>query len=189
MKKSEKQAVSEFVRIIGGTTWELSRKICTGKWTGTIDYGIVVDGNHYLFVSNGMENFEGRVRDWIRSVNTFIEKNGEYMRIIREQIKKDNLLSDKEGLKDVCLVDIGMVSPEAKGWGEYFRPYVLLEVDGKRFKHSETGFAYAIIQDKLDKVIEISNNRNCYTAGAVKDPDYILFNVRFSSKDNLYKIV
>ena len=189
MKKSEKQAVSEFVRIIGGTTWGIRRSKCTGKWTGTTDYGIVVDGDHYLFVSNGMENFECRVRDWIKSVNTFIEKKGEYMRMIREQIKKDNALANHEGLNEVSLVDIGMVSPEAKGWGDYLRPYLLLEVDGKRFKHTETGFSYVTMHDKLDREIETSNNRNCYTAGAVKEPDYILFNVRFSSKDNLYKIV
>ena len=53
-KSSTKIAVNELVRLRGGTTWTRSASRCTGKWSGTTDYGILIDGHIHLFVSNGM---------------------------------------------------------------------------------------------------------------------------------------
>ena len=45
MKKSEIEAVNEFVALVGGKSWERTSHRCTGKWRGTTDYGFIIDGS------------------------------------------------------------------------------------------------------------------------------------------------
>lgn len=65
MKTTTKQAVDEFVKLVGGESWVKMSQPCRGKWRGTTDHGIIIDGKHRLFVSNGMTYFEETVREWI----------------------------------------------------------------------------------------------------------------------------
>lgn len=188
MKKSEIEAVNEFVALVGGKSWERTSHRCTGKWRGTTDYGFIIDGRITFFVSNGMSYFEKRVREWIAAIKTFRAKKDYYLRLLREQVGKDNASAKAEGLQSVRLIDIGILSPESCDSYYFFAPYLLLEVGGRQFKHHTSNFACAIMHDELDSYIEECNSKKSYTAGAVKEPDYILFGVRFSSTDNLYKI-
>ena len=90
MKRKEKAAVDEFVALVGGKTWEPVRHKCMGKWSGMTDYGFVIDGRITLFVSNSMAYFKKRIREWIKSIHTFEAKKDCYLRLLREQIEKDN---------------------------------------------------------------------------------------------------
>lgn len=111
MKNSTKIAVNEFVRLLGGTTWTRTTSSCTGKWSGTTDYGILIDGHIHLFVSNGMAGFEPRVREWIASLKTFQVKKDYYLELLREQARRDNATAISEGLFPVHVLDIGMSRP------------------------------------------------------------------------------
>ena len=135
MKNSTKTAVNELVRLLGGTTWTRTASKCTGKWSGTTDYGILIDGRIKLFVSNGMAGFEPRVREWIASFKTIQVKKDYYLELLREQARRDNATAISEGLYPVHVLDIGIVSPEASEGFYYFYPYVLIEVNGLRYKH------------------------------------------------------
>lgn len=188
MKKSEIAAVNEFVALVGGNSWERTSQRCTGKWSGTTDYGFIIDGRLTFFVSNGMSYFEQRVREWITAMRTFRAKKDYYLRLLREQVEKDNANAKVEGLQSVRLIDIGILSPECSGSYDFYAPYALLEVGGRQFKHRTTNLSFAITQDELEKYLDECNSKKIYTAGAVKEPDYILGGVRFSSTDDLYKI-
>lgn len=188
MKKSEIAAVNEFVALVGGNSWERTSQRCTGKWSGTTDYGFIIDGRLTFFVSNGMSYFEQRVREWINSIKTFRTKKDYYLRLLREQVEKDNANAKVEGLQSVRLKDIGILSPESNSPYFFFAPFLLIEVGGVQFKHHTTNFTYAIMYDELEKHLDECNSKKIYTAGAVKVPDYILGGVRFSSTDDLYKI-
>ena len=96
MKTSTTIAVTEFVRLVGGTTWTRIESRCTGKWRGTTDYGILIDNRVKLFVSNGMDGFENRMREWIRTIKTFRAKKDEYLRQLREQAQRDNISAQAE---------------------------------------------------------------------------------------------
>lgn len=188
MKKSEIAAVNEFVALVGGKSWERTSNRCTGKWSGTTDYGFVMDGHVTFFVSNGMSYFEQRVREWIKAIRTFREKKDYYLRLLREQAARDNARATVEGLQSVRLIDIGIISPECGSSYDFFSPFALIEVNGRQFKHRTTNLSFAITQDELEKYLDECNSKRIYTAGAVKEPDYILGGVRFSSTDELYKI-
>ncbi len=188
MKKSEIAAVNEFVALVGGKSWERTSHRCTGDWRGTTDYGFVMDGRVRFFVSNGMSYFEQRVREWIKSIKTFRAKKVYYLRLLREQVEKDNANANAEGLQSVRLIDIGILSSECNDAYDFFAPYALIEVGGRQFKHRTTNLSFAITQDELEKYLDECNSKKRYTAGAVKEPDYIFGGVRFSSTDDLYKI-
>lgn len=114
MKRKEKAAVDEFVALVGGKTWEPVRHKCMGKWSsGMTDYGFVIDGRITLFVSNSMAYFKKRIREWIKSIHTFEAKKDCYLRLLREQIEKDNDKAKDEKLNPVRLIDIGILSPKA----------------------------------------------------------------------------
>lgn len=188
MRLKEIHAANEFVAAAGAHEWERWSSKCTGKWSGTKDYGLLIDGTIRLFVSNGTKDFEPRLRMWTRAITQVRHAKNEYLSLLREQARKDNALARKEGLKEVNILDLGIISPEAGNGSDFFRPYVLVEVDGRQFKHSTTDFAMAIIDRNLEESIQKRNDKETYTAGAVQNPDYILGNVRFNSTDGLYKI-
>ena len=131
---------------------------------------------------------EQRVREWIKAIKTFRAKKESYLRLLREQVEKDNAHAKAEGLQSVRLVDIGIVSPECGDSYDFFAPYALIEVGGRQFKHHTTNLSFAIMQDELEKYLGECNSKKIYTAGAVHTPDYIFCGVRFSSTANLYKI-
>lgn len=188
MKKSEIAAVNEFIALVGGKSWKRTSHRCTGKWSGTTDYGFIMDERVAFFISNGMTYFEQRLREWITAIKTFRAKKDYYLRLLREQAEKDNAHAKTEGLQSVRLIDIGILTSESNSQYDFFAPYALLEVGGRQFKHRTTNLSFAITHDELEKYLEECNSKKIYTAGAVKEPDYILCGVRFSSADNLYKI-
>ena len=188
MKKSEIAAVNEFVALVGGKSWERTTHRCTGKWSGTTDYGFVIDGRITFFVSNGMAHFEQRVREWITAIRTFQAKKDYYLRLLREQAEKDNANAKVERLQSVKVTDLGILSPECSDSYDFYAPYALLEVGRRQFKHRTANLSFAITHDELEKYLEERNSKKIYTAGAVKEPDYILCGVRFCSTDDLYKI-
>ena len=188
MKRKEKAAEDEFVALVGGKTWEPVRHKCMGKWSGMTDYGFVIDGRITLFVSNSMAYFKKRIREWIKSIHTFEAKKDCYLRLLREQIEKDNDKAKDEKLNPVRLIDIGILSPESNSPFDFFTPYVLVEINGRRFKHQTAELSCAIMVDSLAGYLEECNCKDIYTARAVRTPDYIFCGVRFDSRDNMYKI-
>lgn len=188
MKKTERQAVDEFVALVGGKSWKRISRACGGDWRGTTDYGFVMDDRVTFFVSNGMEFFEMQIREWMEDIRFFQEKKGEYLRLLRAQVEKDNANATAEGLHNIKLLDIGILSPECDEQHEFLAPYALVEIDGRQVKHHTSEFASAILSDYFDAFLDKSNSEEIVTAGAVKEPDYIFCGVRFSSEDRLYKI-
>lgn len=187
MKTTTKQAVDEFVQLVGGKSWVKISDRCTGKWRGTTDHGFMIDGKHRLFVSNGMTYFEETVREWISQIKTFREKKEEYLQIIRQQAELDNQKALEEGLETVTVRDIGILSPESEYEINFFKPYVLLEVGKQQIKFVESSLVFALKENRLDRWVE-KLPKNIFTAGAVVDPDFIFGNVRFCSTDELYRI-
>lgn len=187
MKKSTIKAADEFVTLVGGKTWMKVTRACTGKWRGTYDHSIVIDGRHRLFVTNGMTYFEERIRKWTVAFRRFQTNKEEYLRIIREQALLDNIKAREEGLQCVEVLDIGIVSPETINSWCFFKPYVLLRVGDVTYKFMESGLSYALLDDKLDTWLP-KYEKPIYTAGGVQNPDFIFGNVRFNSKDNIYRI-
>ena len=187
MKTSTTIAVTEFVRLVGGTTWTRTESRCTGKWRGTTDYGILIDNRVKRYVSNGMTGFEKRVREWIGTIKTFRTKKAEYLQKIRGQAQRDNASAQAEGLNSVQVLDIGIISPETTNGYFFFLPYALLEVDGRQFKHSTTNFAIAIEDDCLDTWLGKAKIP-VWTAAGVETPDYIFGGVRFDSRNGMYCI-
>lgn len=187
MKKTTIDAINEFVTLVGGKTWTKTSHACTGKWRGTYDHSIVIDGRHRIFVTNGMTYFEERIREWIVAFRRFHTNKEEYLRILREQAALDNIKAREEGLKCVEVLDIGIVSPETTDSWCFFKPYVLLRVGDIQYKFMESGLSYALLDDKLDTWLP-KYQKQIYTAGGVQNPDFIFGNVRFNSKDNMYRI-
>lgn len=188
MKASTIKATNEFVKLIGGHSWVRTATPCTGKWRGTKDYYLVIDGIARVCVSNGMANFEAKILNWMEDIKRFRLKKEEYLQKLKVQAQRDNEIAIREGLHTVRIIDLRMVDPFKKE-GRYFPDiYVLMEVNGLVFKHVETNLRCAIQFDELDEYILKRNNRSVHTAGAVETPDYIFFGIRFNSRSTAYKL-
>lgn len=186
MKKSEKEAAAELTRLIGLKSYTKTSSPCRGKWRGTTDHGLRFDNGAYYFVSNGMGNFEQHLREKIGQVKYFQANRDKYLELLTDNLKDDNAVAGREGLHAVKLIDVKLCTEK----NNYFLwPYLILEVNGKQFRHITTSLNYALLENTVEKYIEEKKNSKIYTAGAVQIPDYIFGNVRFCSTDNLYKII
>lgn len=192
MKKSDIKLVEEFVCLVGATTWEIKKTPCTGKWRGTNDYGIVLNGNGYnnkvLFVSNGIKNFGVILAEKINVIKRFNEKKDYYLDLVRKQAEKDNKTAENLHLKNVVVEDVGILSPDAD-WVDMIKFHVVMNVNGKRFKFCETSLHYSFIKDILEKHFEDVMSRDIFVAGGLNSWDFVFCNVMHNSENSMYKIL
>ena len=66
-------------------------------------------------------------------------------------------------------------------------PYVLLKVGDRQHKFMESSLSHALFEDRFDRWLP-KYEKPIYTAGGVQNPDFIFGNVRFNSKDGMYRI-
>lgn len=185
MKKTTILALDEFTKITGYKTWKKTSHPCTGKWKGTVDYGIILDNKLKHFISNRMENFERNLLEKIKEFQTIRNNRYKYMQIIKEQLDKDNRIALSENLYQAEIIDVDVETENERG---FLWAYVQIRVAGKVFKHIETGLNHAMKNNCMNEWLQ-KYSKPVYTAGAVQHPDYIFGNVRFSSTDKLYKII
>lgn len=188
MKQTTIEAVTEFVKLVDGTTWTRTSHRYMGNWCRLTDYYLLIDEKHRIFVSTGMDDFETQILKFIRVVHTFRAQKEYYLQKLREQAERDNALAKAEGLHPVQVLDIGILSPECKDKDAFFQPYALLEVAGRRFKFSEYLFAYKIIENQFDQWLEQSRQMAVFTPGIVKTPNHIFCGMRFDSRDGKFCI-
>lgn len=185
LKKSTVALLNELTSLVGKKSWQRVSQACTGKWRGTTDYGVLFDDGLDYWISNGMTFFEDKIKDTINEIHTITTNRDEYLRILRQQAERDNQTAASKGLLPVEVLDIGI---ESQSKTYFLWTYVTLKVGGARtFKFTETGLYYDMKNNNMQQWIECCK-RELFTAGAVKKPDYIFGNVRFSSTDDLYKI-
>lgn len=184
MEKTTIERLNELTRLTGYHTWERTTKRCFGKYRGTADYGILLDGKTYLFISNGMKYFEASVERFIRDIETIRNNRKKYMQILKTQLEKDNRVALSENLKTAEILDVGI---ETQYEYNMLWSYVRLRVDRLEFKFIESGLHNDLTMDRMDEWLEICN-RPVFTAGAIQKPDFVFGNVRYSSTEELYKI-
>ena len=107
--------------------------------------------------------------------------------MLRRQSEFDNIKAQEEGLKCVEVLDVGILSPETTGCWYYFKPYVLLKVRDITYKFMESYLSQVLFDGTIDKWLT-KYDKPVYTAACVVNPDFIFGNVRFNSKDNMYRI-
>lgn len=186
MKKTTTKAVDEFVKLVGGSSWEKIKFRCTGKWTGTYDYGIRIDRKVNVWISNGMRNFESRIIEWFGNIRTFNMNKTKYLTLVRARVEIDNEKGVAEGLFPINVLDIGVVSPEATDGYFFFLPYVMIEVNGIRYKFTEAGMD-AFLRNSVEEWL-VGDDDPLWTAGGVKNPNFAFNGVRYNSQDRMYRI-
>lgn len=185
MDKEKTALVQKFIELLGFNTFEIIGIPCTGKWRGTTDYCLILDGKFKFFVSNKMKYFEEKLKERIQIIESFNMYKNELLQVIRKQVEKDNEEAKKENLLPAKVVDLKLNTATNK-YFMYF--HLVLEVDGVKFKHIETGLHYAIEGNTLNEYFQRKNANRRFTAACVKEPAFIFANVRFSHLDDLYKI-
>lgn len=183
-KKSTAVLLDQLTALIGRKNWTRISSPCTGKWKGTIDYGVQFDDGLCHFISNGMTNFEENISAQISYIQDIQNNREKYLQILRDQALRDNAVAEAEGLYPVSVIDMGI---HTESEHNFLWSYLILEVHGKRFKFIESGLNCHLKMKILEKWIE-KCRKPIFTAGAVQNPDHIFGNVRFSSTDRLYKI-
>ena len=184
LKKSTVRQLDLFTALVGRKSWSRTVHPCTGKWKGTTEYGVRFEDGVSYYLSQGMRNFESNLRHEIATIRTVRDNREKYLRYFRERALLDNQTAAAEGLYPVTVVDVGLHTETEH---DFLWPYLLLEVNGIRFKFIETGVCYGMKNDEMEKWTEHCK-KPLFTAAAVEQPDFIFQNVRFSSKDELYKI-
>lgn len=184
LKKSTVKLLDLFTALVGRKSWTRTVHHCTGKWRGTAEYGVQFDDGLYYFISCGMKYFESKLQGEINTIHRIRTNREKYLGYFRQRALQDNMTAEAEGLFPVSVIDVGLCTESST----YFLwPYLLLEVNGTRFKFIETGVCYCMKDDNMEKWVEHCK-KPLFTAGAVQHPDFIFQNVRFSSKDDLHKI-
>lgn len=184
MKKTTIERLNELTRLTGYQTWERTAKKCFGKYRGTTDYGIVLNGKTYLFISNGMKQFDAAIDNFIWDIKAIRDNRQKYVQILQAQLEKDNQVALSENLKTAEILDVGI---ETRYEYRMLWCYVRLRVDGREFKFIESALHNDLRLDRLDKWVERCN-RPVFTAGAIQRPDFVFGNVRHSSTEELHKI-
>lgn len=157
---------------------------CTGKWRGTIDYSLVFDNKIELFISNGMESFNSRVKSICDDIIYFKENKANLLIQLKERIIYDNEIAAKLGLYEVEILDLD-ICEENELYCTW--PYILMRVNGIEFFFVETGLKYALYKNNLAEYLK-RKMPHISTAGAVEKPTFIFSNTKYSHVDELYKI-
>lgn len=157
---------------------------CTGKWRGTIDYSLVFDNKIKLFISNGMENFNSRVKSISDDIISFKENKANLLIQLKDRIIHDNKIASKIGLYEVEILDVDICTDNELycTW-----PYIHMRVNGIEFFFVETGLKYALYKNNLAEYLK-RKMPHISTASAVEKPTFIFSNIKYSHIDELYKI-
>lgn len=184
MTKNAVYLLETLIGQMGCKAYKRWKKPCVGKYRGTYDYGVTFDNGLDLFISNGPDGFEARIRGMIGNINTMRLNREKYIMVIGRRLEEDNRLSGLEGMNTVKLLDVGV---NLDMQDKFLWNYLLVEVAGKTFRFTETSLSRHLANGTVEKWIG-ERPINTFTAGAVEHPDHIIGNVRFSSTDSSYKI-
>lgn len=69
------------------------------------------------------------------------------------QVVQDNKNAILENMNPITVLDIGIISPESNDAYDFFLPFVLLDVNGKQYKFTESGLNNAFLCNGIDKWI------------------------------------
>lgn len=179
MEKSIELALSEFMELTGHYQCQFIENEMN-------DYGILLDDKIKFFICNGnRDNFGRNLNIYLQEYKTAMINRKKYINCIQEQLQKDNKTALSENLHTVELVDIDVNTEKEHS---FLWPYAKLKINGLEFQFVETALCNSMRKGNL-----LSWSAKCqrpiFTAGAVKNPDFIFGNVRFSSTDNWYKIL
>lgn len=179
----------------GCTSGKIETSPCYGKWRGTSDISIRFDNGASLPVGNEMTPKAKTVKVQSEYVNALLLRyNPEIVAVtketalaaLREREVWDNMVAAQKGLKPYTMLNVEFNDGAHDKNGGYMGwYYVTLAVDGKICTLLETGLAHAIADGK---VAEIPERERYFTAGVLKEADFVFNNVGFSSKSTLYSL-
>lgn len=169
---------------------------CGGKWRGTSDIIIVMDGNATLAIGNRRTPeakkpavISGYVNDTLARYNpetVAIAKRQATIALMKREAA-DNVVAVERGLKPYTVLTVEMndgKNPQTSGYLGWY--YATLAVNGKIFGMMETGLNHDIARG----VVGESKQRPFFVAGGVKDEevDFVFNNAGHSSSSNSYKM-
>lgn len=179
----------------GCTSGKIETSPCFGKWRGTSDIFIRFDNGASLPVGNELTPKAKTVKVQREYVNALLLRyNPEIvaatketaLAALREREARDNEIAAQKGLKPYTVLNVEFNDGAHDKNGGYMGwYYVTLAVDGKICTLLETGLAHAIADGKVG---EIPERERYFTAGALKEADYVFNNVGFSSSSTLYSL-
>ena len=198
-KKYENLPMRDKIGIIaqtfGCTSGVIETSPCYGKWRGTSDIYIKFENGVSLPVGNELTPKAKTVKVQREYVDALLRRyNPEIVAIaketalaaLRKREVRDNENAAQRGLKPYTLLNVEFndgAYDKSDGYIGWY--YVTLAVDGKICTLLETGLAHAIADGKVE---ELPERERYFTAGALKEADYVFNNVGFSSKSKLYSL-
>jgi len=188
MDKETEALCDELCALLGHKSWIKTGRRCTGDWTSTTDYSLQWEDGKQVFVTNGMRYFKERVAETVTTLKRV--RSAEYQQAVMEVLLEwqtvDARLSREYGVNGYDI--LGMVECDGDSCGLIWFG-LRLKVGDSIVNHIETGMCHDMTEgpDRIRSTMERTKNIPVWTAGAVREMDYIFHGVGFNSSDRLYK--
>jgi len=193
MTKAEilKGKFNTLARLFDAETGTKTGVRCRGKYSGTTDYSVTFNNGLSFYISNGMQNFEKNLDEYITLYSNFATLKPLIMEILKRAEALDNSIATEKGYNCYKILDVNYSkNGNYKGWF-----YVDIEVNGKNIQFTETGFNYAIentcksndlhsLEENFSKAYE----HKFFIAGGEKGVDMVFHNVGHNSNTHIYTI-
>ena len=184
--RGKKDILARWAKAFDTDTATLERRACGGKWKGTTDYILRINGSN-IAVGNscfGQEALQDFLDCVVTTYETFQKIKHSILDKLRDYKPLDDALADKIGANHYKVIDVDFCKKgDFIGWF-----YVTLDINGRKINHLDT----RINQDIKDFIKGCSfspQHRDYYTAGGLDDSDvdYVFHSVGFSSTKEMYK--
>lgn len=139
MAENIKETEARLTKLLGKKSYEYSKRHCTGKWRGTIDYSLQFEDGTSIFISNGKKYYQRNLLEYITHFEYFHTHKEELEEWIKTIIKNDNHTAVWQKLPLIELIGIRIDDDRFI----VFDYYLCVDTDIKLVKtYKETSFSY-----------------------------------------------
>ncbi|WP_165045344.1 hypothetical protein [Dysgonomonas sp. ZJ709] len=151
MAENIKELEVRLTELLGKKSYANSKRHCTGKWRGTIDYRLQFEDGTYVFISNGKKYYERNLFEYIAHFEYYHVHKEELETWIKSIIRNDNHTAVWHKLPLIELIGTRIDVDQFI----VFDYYLCVDTDTRLIKtYKETSFSYYCKGQPLDGYVD-----------------------------------
>lgn len=139
MATDSKELEARLTELLGKKSYVNSKRHCTGKWRGKIDYRLLFEDGTYVFISNGKKYYDRNLFEYITHFEYYHAHKKELEEWIKSIIRNDNYTAVWQKLPLIELIGTRIDDDQFI----VFDYYLCVDSDTRLIKtYKETSFSY-----------------------------------------------
>ena len=184
--REKKDILARWARAFDTDTVTLERRACGGKWKGSTDYSLRINGYNLALGNSyfGQEALQNTLDYGVAMYETFQKIKPSILEELGEYKPLDDAFADKIGANHYKVIDVDFCKKgDLIGWF-----YVTLDINGRKINHLDTRMNQDI-KDFIKGFGFSPQHKDYYVAGGLdnSEVDYVFHSVGFSSTKGMYK--